>query len=60
MRQLRKELQEHQRQRYWLTTAATGVVSGTLLLALEGNIYFTATLYAIAAIAAYVGRPRRD
>jgi ubiquinone biosynthesis protein len=60
MRQLRKELQEHQRQRYWLTTAATGVVSGTLLLALEGNIYFTAALYAIAAIAAFVGRPRRD
>ena len=58
-RKLREDLRKGQRQRYWLTAAATGVISGTLLLALESNIYLAATLYAIAAVAAFVGRPRR-
>jgi len=59
-RKLREDMQEHQRQRYWLTATATGVISGTLLLALKGNVYLTAALYAIAAVAAFAARPRRD
>jgi len=59
-RKLHKDMQEHQRQRYWLTATATGVISGTLLLALEGNVYWAAALYAIAAVAAFAARPRRD
>ena len=59
-RKLHKDMQEHQRQRYWLTATATGVISGTLLLALEGNVYWAAALYAIAAVAAFSARPRRD
>ena len=59
-RKLREDMQEHQRQRYWLTATATAVISGTLLLALEGNVYLTAALYAIAAVAAFAARPRHD
>ena len=59
-RKLRADMRDHQRQRYWLTAAATGVISGTLLLALEGNVYLAAALYAIAAVASFAGRPRRD
>ena len=57
---LRADMREHQRQRYWLTAAATGVISGTLLLALEGNLYWPAVLYAIAAVASFAARTRRD
>ena len=60
LRMLREDIQEHQRQRYWLTATATGVISGTLLLALKGNVYLAAALYAIAAVAAFAARPRRD
>ena len=60
IRKLREDMQEHQRQRYWLTATATGAISGTLLLALEGNVYLAAALYAIAAVAAFAARPRRD
>jgi ubiquinone biosynthesis protein len=59
-RKLRADMRQHQRQRYWLSAAATGVISGTLLLALEGNLYLAATLYAIAAVASFAARPRRD
>lgn len=59
-RKLRADMRQHQRQRYWLTAAATGVISGTLLLALEGNLYLGAALYAIAAVASFAARPRRD
>jgi len=60
MRKLREDLQKHQRQRYWLVAAATSFISGTLLLALESNLYLAGTLYAIAAVAAFAGRPRRN
>jgi ubiquinone biosynthesis protein len=60
LRQLRKDLQEHQRQRYWLAAAATAAISGTLLLALESNVYLAAALYAIAVVAAVGARPRHD
>ena len=60
LRQLRKDLQEHQRQRYWLAAAATGAISGTLLLALESNVYLAAALYAIAVVAAVGARPRHN
>ncbi len=60
IQKLRADMREQQRQRYWLTATATGVISGTLLLALEGNVYLAAALYAIAAITAFVARPRRD
>jgi ubiquinone biosynthesis protein len=60
LRALRKDLQEHQRQRYWLAAAATAAISGTLLLALENNVYLAAALYAIAVVAAVGARPRHD
>ena len=60
LRQLRKDLQEHQRQRYWLAAAATAAISGTLLLALESNVYLAAALYAIAVVAAVGARPRHN
>jgi ubiquinone biosynthesis protein len=60
MQKLREDLQKHQRQRYWLVAAATSFISGTLLLALESNLYLAGTLYAIAAITAFAGRPRRN
>jgi len=57
LRQIQKQLAAQQRQRYWLTTAATAVVSGTLILTLGSIPEFGWSLIAAGAIAAYAARP---
>jgi ubiquinone biosynthesis protein len=57
LRQIQKQLAAQQRQRYWLATAATAVISGTLILTLGSIPEFGWSLIAAGAIAAYAARP---
>jgi ubiquinone biosynthesis protein len=57
LRQIQKQLANQQRQRYWLTPAATAVVSGSLVLT-QGSIPELAwSLIGAGVIAAYAARP---
>jgi ubiquinone biosynthesis protein len=57
LRQIQKQLANQQRQRYWLTAAATAVVSGVLVLT-QGSIPELAwSLIGAGVIAAYAARP---
>ena len=57
LKDIRKQLAEQRRQRYWLTAAATGIASGTLLLAL-GSVPMAAwALLAAGVIAGWAARP---
>ncbi len=58
MQEIRKELASQRRQRFWLTLAATGAITGALLLALEVNAYLGAALLALGAGAAFMSRTR--
>ena len=57
LKQISRGLEAQKRQRFWLTVAATGVISGAILLALDGNTIPGGILLGIGTIAAYVGRP---
>jgi ubiquinone biosynthesis protein len=54
---IRQQLETQQRQRYWLTAAATAVVSGVLVMTLGSNIELAWALLAAGAIAAVAARP---
>ena len=54
---IREQLQLQQRQRYWLTAAATAIVSGVLVITLGSNIELAWALLAAGAIAAFAARP---
>ena len=54
---IRQQLETQQRQRYWLTAAATAVVSGVLVITLGSNIELAWALLAAGAIAAFAARP---
>jgi ubiquinone biosynthesis protein len=55
--EIRQQLDEQRRQRYWLTAAATCVVSGTLLMTLGGIAWAGWGLLGAGAVAAYMARP---
>ncbi len=57
LRQIREQLAKQQRQRYWLTAAATAVISGTLVLMLGSIPGLAWSLLAAGAIAALAARP---
>ena len=57
LREISRELKAQRWQRFWLTVTATGVVSGTLILALGGSTILGGALLAAGAIAAFAGRP---
>jgi ubiquinone biosynthesis protein len=54
---IREQLALQQRQRYWLTAAATAIVSGVLVITLGSNLELAWGLLAAGAIAAYAARP---
>ena len=54
---IRQQLETQQRQRYWLTAAATAIVSGVLVITLGSNIELAWALLAAGAIAAVAARP---
>jgi ubiquinone biosynthesis protein len=57
LREIRKQLAEQRRQRYWLTAAATGIVSGALVLALAPVTWPGFALLGVGGISAWFGRP---
>lgn len=57
LKEISRELKAQRWQRFWLTVTATGVVSGTLILALGGSTMLGGALLAAGAIAAFAGRP---
>ena len=58
MQEIRKELASQRRQRYWLTLAATGLITGTVLISLEVNVYVGVALLALGAGAVFMSRTR--
>jgi len=57
LKEIREQLAAQQRQRFWLTAAATAVVSATLLMTLGAMPALAWGLFAVGAIAAYAARP---
>ena len=57
LREIRRQLDEQRRQRYWLTAAATSVVSGALVLAVAPVTWPGFALLGVGAIAAWAARP---
>ncbi len=55
--EIRRQLDEQRRQRYWLTAAATCIVSGALVMTLGGIAWAGWVLLGAGAVAAYVARP---
>jgi ubiquinone biosynthesis protein len=57
LRQIQEQLKNQQRQRYWLTAAATAVVSGVLVLTQGAIPELAWSFIAAGAIAAFAARP---
>jgi len=55
---LRRELERQRHQRFWLSIAVTGVVTGALLVTLEVSAWAGAALIVLGAAAAFAARPR--
>ncbi len=57
LRQIRKQLDEQRRQRFWLAVAGTSFVSGALVMTLGPLPWLGWGLFAAGATAAYIARP---
>ena len=57
LRDIRRQLGEQRRQRYWLTLAATGVVTGALVVTLGALPWLGWSLIGSGAVAAWLGKP---
>ena len=57
LREIRKQLADQRRQRYWLTAAATSIVSGALVVTLGSVPVLGWGLLGAGAVAAWVARP---
>jgi hypothetical protein len=57
IQQIRLELADQRRQRFWLTVAATSVITGALVITLNGNVWLGVALLALGGLAAVAGRP---
>ena len=54
---IREQLESQRTQRYWLIVAMTSVISGTLVLTLEGNAYIGGGLLVAGLLGIFAGRP---
>jgi ubiquinone biosynthesis protein len=54
---IRNELESQRKQRYWLVVAMTSILSGTLVLTLEGNAYIGGGLLIAGLLGIFAGRP---
>ena len=54
---IRDELAVQRQQRYWLIIAMTSIISGTLVLTLEGNVWIGGGLLIAGMLGIYAGRP---
>jgi ubiquinone biosynthesis protein len=57
LREIRQQLDEQRRQRYWLTAAATCVICGAFVMTLGSMTWPGWVLFGAGAIAAYAARP---
>ena len=57
IQRIRVELADQRRQRFWLTVAATSVITGALVVTLNGNVWLGVALLALGGLAAVAGRP---
>jgi len=57
LKDIRQQLKEQRRQRYWLTAAATSVVAGSLIMTLGTVPGLGWALLCVGATAAYIARP---
>jgi ubiquinone biosynthesis protein len=57
LREIRQQLDEQRRQRYWLTAAATGVVTGALIITLGPVTWPGYVLLGLGGIAGWLARP---
>jgi hypothetical protein len=57
LKQIRTQLDEQRKQRYWLTLAATGVITGALVLTLGSVPWLGWTMLGAGAIAGLAARP---
>ena len=57
LRDIRKQLEEQRRQRYWLTAAATSAVTGALVMTLGAVPWLGWVLLGAGVLAAYIARP---
>lgn len=57
LKDINKQLDEQRRQRYWLTAAATSIVSGALVMTLGAIPAAGWALLGAGAVAAYIARP---
>lgn len=57
LKQIREQLFQQRRQRYWLAIAATALVSGALVMTLDGVPGLGWSLLALGALSLYVARP---
>jgi hypothetical protein len=57
LKEIRKQLDEQRRQRYWLTAAATSVLAGSLIMTLGSVPLAGWALLGAGAVAAYIARP---
>ncbi len=54
---IRNELESQRKQRYWLIVAMTSILSGTLVLTLQGNAYVGGGLLIAGLLGIFAGRP---
>jgi len=57
LKEIRKQLDEQSRQRYWLTAAATSLVTGSLIMTLGSVPWAGWALLGVGAVTAYIARP---
>ena len=57
LREIRQQLHDQRRQRYWLTAAATCIASGALVMTLGAVTWPGWLLFGAGALAAYAARP---
>ncbi len=57
LREMRRQLEEQRRQRYWLAAAATSTISGALVITLGATPWVGLVLLGAGAIAAWFARP---
>ncbi len=57
LREIQEQMAEQRTQRYWLTSAATAVICGALVMVLGSTPVLAWSLLGAGAVAAYVARP---
>ena len=57
LKEIRKQLDEQRRQRYWLTAAATSAIAGSLIMTLGSTPVLGWALLGAGVLAAYIARP---